>query len=129
MNTALRTGIATLAGTVRGLSSLNVYYQELPYEKKELTCVFLGVTNPPTIDSGSHLNFDVVQFDFYGPTLSALETVVEAFDTVFDLSESLVVTGYSTHPLRKVLERGPTKEGSQWRIIRDYLFITEKERS
>lgn len=131
MISALQTGITTLARTVSGLSSSNLFYYEAKHGSSLPYCVFQDIT-PGEFDYDSLNQFDktYVQFSFFGTTLSALQTMIASFKSIFDFGESsLTVTGYSVIRIDRINEYTPSKENKVWQLILEYSFEIQKARS
>jgi hypothetical protein len=126
--TALRAGIYTLGKTVSGLDATNLYYGKAKQDQNSPYCVFFGVGNPTTLDSGDEIEKDRIQFDFYGTNLTTLETLVASHKAVFNRSVSLSIANYILIDCRLIFERQPLWEEEYWRISHDYLMQTTKAR-
>lgn len=130
MDTALKTGIITLAETVTGLDSTNLFYSAATHSKSYPYCVFFGVDNAHSYDGGTQSETYHVQFTFYWTSASALSTTVEDFKSKFDLlPSSLTVAGYSVIDIRRSLHiPAQMTPENVWQEILEYSIEINKAR-
>ena len=125
----LSDGIATLANTVTGLSSSNFFFDRAEHNELDLFGRFFSVSNDFEIDSGTEFEEDNYQVDFVGTTLTEVYAIAKLFDTTFNLTSSLTVSGYSVILNKRVRIRGPHKDSRMWTLQYEYFVHIEKERS
>ena len=130
MDSALRTGIYTLGKTVTGLDASNFFYGRASHAHPGSYCVFLGIDNPLSFDSGYLHEMNYVQFKFYGEVLATIETLVTNFITVFDFGRSsLSVSGYNVIQVVRIRRRPPRLFGKIWQVDLEYRIEIQKARS
>ena len=124
----LITAIQTLGETVSGLSSANFGHEKYFKPAAGTYCTYFIIDNPFGFDSGSELEKFHVQFKFYGTNFNNLADLIENFESMFDFTDELSVTGYTvinciriqTHPFRK--------HGRIWESDLEYFIFCEKAR-
>jgi len=135
--TELREQIYSIASTVTGLTTSTVYYGEAPQDLDYTATtaypylVFEILASNKDRDTGSQWRLAKVQFDLFGQSASALETIADAFDADLRDDANYSWTEFSLIDMFEDFRSGPTSVPSDdnkylWQITIQYTYTLEE---
>ena len=126
---ALRNAIYVTGQTASGISSSNLFFDEMEEGTAFPYVVYADVTDFVTRDSATDIENQDIQFIVFSDVLTECETFGAALKVKFDYGkDNLSVSEYNVVECVRILEIGATKNDKIWNYILQYRITISKSR-